>query len=88
MAFVTYVLTATLAAGLDKRFRPEVLGVASSKALAVLTMDIAFVKLGCYLLNIQGSVQMVELAAYGGYKFVGCVVRLRQSDLIMTVSME
>jgi hypothetical protein len=31
------------------------------------------VKLGCYVLNITGSAQVVDLVAYGGYKFVGWV---------------
>lgn len=71
MALVTYVLIYALTAGLKQKFHPEILGLAASKALAVLMLDVAFVKLGCYLLNIQGPVQIVELAAYGGYKFVG-----------------
>lgn len=73
MALVTYVLVAAYLAGMGGKFHPEVLGVALSKALAVLMMDVAFVWMGCYFLNIQGPVQTVELAAYGGYKFVGYV---------------
>ncbi|KAG9019507.1 hypothetical protein FRB90_001168 [Tulasnella sp. 427] len=73
MALVTYVLLTAVIAGMNKRFHPEVLGVALSKALVVLIMDVAFVKLGCYTLNIQSPAQVVDLAAYGGYKFVGYV---------------
>lgn len=49
------------------------LGESASRALGVLTIDFCFVKLGCYFLNVQGSSQVVDLVAYGGYKFVGSV---------------
>lgn len=71
MAFVTYVLFVALLRGLKDRFHPEVLGTAASKALAVVIVDFIFVKTGCYILNIQGSGQVLDLIAYGGYKFVG-----------------
>jgi len=71
MAFVTYVLFVALSRGLQDRFHPEVLGTAASKALAVAIIDFIFVKTGCYILNIQGSGQVLDLIAYGGYKFVG-----------------
>jgi len=71
MALVTYILLAALQSGLRERFHPEVLGESASRALAVVLLDFAFVKIGCYFLNIQGSSQVVDLIAYGGYKFVG-----------------
>lgn len=49
------------------------LGESASRALGVVTIDFCFIKLGCYFLNVQGSSQVVDLVAYGGYKFVGCV---------------
>ena len=73
MALVMYILLVTLQSGLRGRFHPEVLGKSASRALAVLLLDFAFVKTGCYFLNVQGSSQVVDLIAYGGYKFVGCV---------------
>ena len=73
MAFVTYVLFVALLRGLQDRFHPEVLGTAASKALAVVLVDFLFIKTGCYILNIQGSGQVLDLIAYGGYKFVGWV---------------
>ncbi|KAG8854686.1 hypothetical protein FRB96_007371 [Tulasnella sp. 330] len=82
MALVTYVLTAALIAGINKKFHPEVLGVAASKAIAVLLLDVSFVKLGCYFLNIQGQGQGVDLVAYGGYKFVGTIVTLLSGLLL------
>jgi hypothetical protein len=71
MALVTYVLLSGLVSGLNERFHPEILGLSATKACAVLLLDYAFIKLGCYFLNIQGTSQSFDFVAYGGYKFVG-----------------
>lgn len=71
MALVTYILISALQTGLEKRFNPEVLGLTASKALAVLLLEFVTIKLGCYFLNIQGQGQVVDVFAYGGYKFIG-----------------
>ena len=71
MALVTYILLAALYSGLNSRFHPEVLGSAASKAIAVVILDMAFIYMGCYFLNIQGQSQLLDLLAYDGYKFVG-----------------
>jgi hypothetical protein len=71
MAFVTYVLFVALQTGLQERFHPEILGTAATKALVVVLFDLLFVKTGCYILNVQGSSQVLDLLAYGGYKFFG-----------------
>ena len=55
MALVTYLLLAALHSGLNSRFHPEILGVTASKAIAVVLLDLVFVKGGCYLLNIPVS---------------------------------
>jgi len=89
MAIVTYILLTAIHKGLEKNFNPKVrpvsinvvslftrhqiLGESASRAIAVLVLDFVFVKLGCYFLNIHGSGQVVDLFAYGGYKFIGCV---------------
>jgi protein transport protein YIF1 len=49
----------------------QILGESASRATAVIFLDLCFVKLGCYILNIQGSSQVIDIIAYGGYKFVG-----------------
>ena len=49
----------------------QILGESASRATAVVLLDFCFIKLGCYILNIQGSSQSVDIVAYGGYKFVG-----------------
>ncbi len=53
MALVTYILLAALHSGFQSRWHPEILGISASTALAVVLLDFFFVKLGCYLLNIQ-----------------------------------
>ena len=71
MAVVTYILLAALYSGLQDRFHPEVLGMVASRAIAMILVEFAVIKTGCYLLNITGSSQVTDLVAYGGYKFVG-----------------
>ena len=51
----------------------QILGESASRATAVVFLDFCFVKLGCYVLNIQGSSQVIDIVAYGGYKFVGYI---------------
>ncbi|KAL0958946.1 hypothetical protein HGRIS_014260 [Hohenbuehelia grisea] len=76
MALVTYVLLSALYSGLQDRFHPKVLGESASRGIAVLLLDFAFVKAGCYVLNVQGTSQAVDLLAYGGYKFVGVILTI------------
>lgn len=76
MSFVTYVLIASVISGIESRFHPEVLGLTASRAAAVVLLEFVAVKLGCYLLNIQGDHTVVDLVAYGGYKFVGTTITL------------
>ncbi|RXW12690.1 hypothetical protein EST38_g13166 [Candolleomyces aberdarensis] len=74
MAIVTYILLTGLHAGLNgPGFRPQILGESASRATLVVLFDFLFVKLGCYILNIQGSSQFVDIFAYSGYKFVGVI---------------
>ena len=49
----------------------QIIGESASRAIVVVLLDFCFIKLGCYILNIQGSSQAVDIVAYGGYKFVG-----------------
>ena len=84
MAFVTYILVAALQSGLQSRFHPEIFGVVATKAIVVLVLDFLLVKGGCYLLGIQGTNPIVDLIAYGGYKFVGCVVAFANSTTNLT----
>ncbi|TFK66346.1 YIF1-domain-containing protein [Pluteus cervinus] len=76
MAMLTYVL---LASSLSTLRDPKVLGECASRAFGVVLLDFLFVKLGCYILNVQASI--VDLVAYGGYKFVGVILTLVTSLL-------
>ncbi|KAL4402347.1 Protein transport protein Yif1 [Malassezia pachydermatis] len=76
MALVTYVIATSIIYGLRGRFHPEVLGYTASRALAIVLIEFSAIKLGCYLLNIQGDHTVFDLLAYSGYKFVGTLVVL------------
>lgn len=76
MAFVTYVIISSVIYGLRGRFHPEILGYTASRALAIVLIELSAMKLGCYLLNIQGDHTIVDLLAYSGYKFVGTILVL------------
>ncbi|KAF9527205.1 YIF1-domain-containing protein [Crepidotus variabilis] len=76
MSIVTYVLLAALHAGINSRFHPGILGDSASRATVVVVLDFMFVKLGCYILNITSASQVVDILAYGGYKFVGVIFTL------------
>ncbi|SNX86214.1 related to YIF1 - protein required for the fusion of COPII transport vesicles with the Golgi [Melanopsichium pennsylvanicum] len=76
MAFVTYIIVTSVILGLESRFHPEVLGLRASRALAIILVELAAIKLGTYLLNIQGDHTMMDLLAYSGYKFVGTLITL------------
>ncbi|KAG6901784.1 hypothetical protein C0995_008032 [Termitomyces sp. Mi166 len=73
MALVTYILLCALYAGISKQFHTKILGDALSRGIAVLVLDFAFVKLACYFLSVPDSGSVVDIVAYGGYKFVGSV---------------
>ncbi|KAG5335376.1 hypothetical protein C0989_001309 [Termitomyces sp. Mn162] len=82
MALVTYILLCALYAGISKQFHTKILGEALSRGLAVLILDFAFVKLGCYFLNVSDSGSVIDIVAYGGYKFVGVIFVLIPSFLM------
>lgn len=74
MAVVTYILLSGLNAGFNNTFRPQILGESASRAILVTLFDFLFIKLGCYVLNIQGPNQFVDILAFTGYKFVGVIL--------------
>jgi hypothetical protein len=82
MAFVTYILLATLLAGLRGAFRPELLGMTATNAFAVVIIELLLLKLGTYLLNISNESQWLDLVAYSGYKFVGIIFTIALSAAI------
>ncbi|KAK4548169.1 hypothetical protein LTR36_010038 [Oleoguttula mirabilis] len=76
MAFVTYVLLSTLIAGLNGKFEPQLLGITFSNASIIIILELVFLWLGRYLLNINSESQIYDLVAYSGYKFVGVIVTI------------
>lgn len=76
MAFTTYVLLSTLIAGLNGKFKPELLGITFSNASVIITLELALLWLGRYFLNINSESQIYDLIAYSGYKFVGIIVTI------------
>jgi hypothetical protein len=80
MALVTYTLLSTIIHGVREQFKPELLGVTASKALGVVLLEFIAIKLGTYLLDVRGGATGVsgslEMAMYGGYKFVGIILVL------------
>src|SRR5271155_126028 len=76
MAFVTYILLSAFLSGIQGHFSPEDFSVTASYAFAVVIFEMVAIKLGCYLLSIGGQGQVLDLVAYGGYKFVGIVVTM------------
>ncbi|KXJ94068.1 YIF1-domain-containing protein [Microdochium bolleyi] len=82
MALVTYILLSTLLAGLQGQFQPELLGYNASKAGVVIILELVFLKLGSYFLNISSESQLLDLVAYSGYKFVGVILTLILAELL------
>ena len=76
MAFVTYILLSAFLSGIQGHFSPENFSVTASYAFAVVLFEFLAIKFGCYLLSIGGQGQVLDLVAYGGYKFVGIVVTM------------
>ncbi|CCU82268.1 ER to Golgi transporter Yif1 [Blumeria hordei DH14] len=81
MALVTYILLSTILRSLRGAFEPELLGYNSTFALFIVIIEIALLKLGCYLLSISNESQLLDLVAYSGYKFVGTIVTLLISEI-------
>jgi hypothetical protein len=76
MAVVTYILLSTLIAGLNGKFKPELLGITFSNASVIIILELVVLWLGRYFLNISSESQIYDLVAYSGYKFVGVIVTI------------
>ncbi|GBC08728.1 hypothetical protein RclHR1_08340014 [Rhizophagus clarus] len=76
MALVTYVLLTGIVAGTEHKFHPEVLGVNATTAFFLMILELAFIKGGCYLLNITTETSILDILAYSGYKFIGVIITL------------
>nr|KAF6468711.1 Yip1 interacting factor-like protein A, membrane trafficking protein [Rousettus aegyptiacus] len=74
MAFITYVLLAGMALGIQKRFSPEVLGLCASTALVWVMLEVLALLLGVYLAAVRSELSTFHLLAYSGYKYVGMIL--------------
>lgn len=73
MAFITYILLAGMALGIQKRFSPEVLGFCASTALVWVVIEVLVMLLSLYLLSVHSDLSTFDLIAYSGYKYVGMI---------------
>ncbi|XP_026136840.1 protein YIF1A-like [Carassius auratus] len=73
MAFITYILLAGMALGIQKRFSPEVLGLCASTALVWIIIEVLVMLLSLYLLTVHTDLSTFDLVAYSGYKYVGMI---------------
>nr|OQO19425.1 hypothetical protein B0A51_12566 [Rachicladosporium sp. CCFEE 5018] len=76
MAFTTYVLLSTLIAGVNGKFKPELLSSMLGNAGGSILLEQAILWLGRYFLSINSESQFYDLISYSGYKFVGVIVTL------------
>lgn len=70
MGFITYIVLCAIVAGVAGAFKPELLGLVATKALVVVALDVAALKLGFYLLS-NSAHALLDCAALCGYVFVG-----------------
>ncbi|KAG8146878.1 hypothetical protein E2320_013960 [Naja naja] len=76
MAFITYILLAGMALGIQKRFSPEVLGMCASTAFVWMVMEVLALLLTLYIAELQSDLGTFDLLAYCGYKYVGMILTL------------
>lgn len=81
MSLITYILLSTVLAGVRGTFKPEILGSITTTSVVVIVAEILILRLAIYLLNITNESQLLDLAAYSGYKFVGVIVTLFVSEV-------
>jgi len=82
MSLVTYILLSTLLAGFRGQFQPELMGYNASVAIGVVMVEILLLRLGCYILSISNTSQLLDLVAYSGYKFVGVIFTICLAEAV------
>lgn len=73
MAYITYVLLASLVLGMQQKFTPEQIGMQASSALASCILELLVYSCTLYIANIETSLRYLDLLAYSGYKFLGII---------------
>lgn len=71
---VTYVLLYGVSLGRRNEFRPDRLYYSSVKAVTILLLELAMLKVGGFVLNISNEFAMFDFIAILGYGFVGVVI--------------
>ncbi|XP_055519720.1 protein YIF1B isoform X2 [Leucoraja erinacea] len=74
MAFITYLLVAGFALGIQSRFSPEMLGMLASTAMIWLVIEVFAVLLSLYLVTVNTDLTTIDLVAFAGYKYVGMII--------------
>ena len=69
MSVITYCLLAALLYGTAGEFNPEVIADDTTKCLATQILEVLIIRFGLYMM--QAPVQLLDLFAYTGYKYVG-----------------
>lgn len=82
MSYVTYVVLAGIALGMQKRFSSEQLGIQASSALAFSISEMIIYTVTLYMQSITSSLSMLDLLALSGYKYAAVVVTLAGTILL------
>lgn len=73
MAIITYILLVGFVSGMQKTFRPELLGYTASKATIFIILELLLVKLGSYLLNVSADISLLDILALIGYNYFALI---------------
>eukprot|EP01006_Ploeotia_vitrea_P054595 TRINITY_DN67905_c6_g1_i1.p1 TRINITY_DN67905_c6_g1~~TRINITY_DN67905_c6_g1_i1.p1 ORF type:complete len:330 (+),score=46.02 TRINITY_DN67905_c6_g1_i1:150-992(+) len=74
MAFITYILLVGLFAGLGHTkatFTPEVLVTTASSCALLLFLEVAFIRLGSFLMAVPKAVYTLDVVCWTCYRYVG-----------------
>uniref|UniRef100_A0A182Q771 Protein YIF1 n=1 Tax=Anopheles farauti TaxID=69004 RepID=A0A182Q771_9DIPT len=82
MSYITYVVLAGIALGMQQRFSSEQLGIQASSALAFSISEMIIYTITLYMQNITTSLSMLDLLALSGYKYAAVVVTLAGTILL------
>lgn len=82
MSYITYVVLAGIALGMQNRFSSEQLGIQASSALAYSIIEMLIYILTLYIGNISTSLSTLDLLALTGYKYSAIVSIVAGSILL------
>lgn len=82
MSYITYVVLAGIALGMQQRFSSEQLGIQASSALAYSIFEMVIYTLTLYIGNISTSLSSLDLLALSGYKYSAIVSIVAGSILL------